>query len=434
MSLLEHVKSIVRTRTGIAASTLGDGVFDAAISARCSATGLGRDAWFERLEASEAERVALVDAVVIPETWFFRDEVPFEVLGRFAAKRSLEARGLFRVLSLPCSTGEEPYSIAIALREAGLSPSSFRVDAIDVSSESIEKAKRAVYRDASFRGARSERVREHWCRATHGGHALDQEAQTGVHFRIGSVLDPECLASESPYDAIFCRNLLIYFDRATRDEAVRALTAKLSVGGLLFVGHAESLSGIDAGLVRLDDVRAFGYARVDEREASPRPALEPSQTRKTRTPTRSDERDRRRPKTLPPSLTPIATLARATPTEERPRAVEEPPRPGDATATDPFAAARKLADAGANDQARDATLAVIAREGPTAEGYHLLGVIAESEGRFGEAEKSFSRALYLDADHYSSLVHTALLRERRGDKSAERFRSRAERVARGGGR
>ena len=77
---------------------------------------------------------------------------------------------------------------------------------------------------------------------------------------------------------------------------------------------------------------------------------------------------------------------------------------------------------------------LFARDGRSAEGYHLLGLIAESEGRFDEAEKCFSPALYLDADHYASLVHTALLPERRGDKTAERFRSRAERVSRGGGR
>ena len=104
--------------------------------------------------AIAVELQELIDTVAVPETWFFRDRGAFIALARIALD-AMVRRGptdVLRILSVPCSTGEEPYSIAMSLLDAGLSPQRFQVEAIDISHRAIERARAGVYRRNSFRG------------------------------------------------------------------------------------------------------------------------------------------------------------------------------------------------------------------------------------------------------------------------------------------
>lgn len=410
MTVGAAVRALLRDHVGFSPETLGDAVYDDAIQARVRATGLSQGQWYEKLKHDAAELDALVEALVVPETWFFRDENPFIELARHALKRGPDSRAPLRVLSLPCATGEETYSIAIALKEAGLQPSQFRVDGIDVSTAALARAAAGLYRSASFRSPRAEASKRTWFVPSGDQFSLVPAARESVSFQRGNALDPRLLRGAPPYDVIFCRNLLIYFDRAARESLVSTLRSSLVVGGLLFVGHAESLTGFDSGLRRLSDVRAFGYERIKEGDVLLTP-----------------------PKPPPP----LATRPRA----KQPPSAERPPGAGQASPPsasagvtssdtaererDPLGAARALADQGALAEAR--TLVEEALSSPTADAFHLLGVICQEEGRFEEAERCLTRAIYLDSEHYASLVNMALLRERRGDPSAAQFRARASR-------
>jgi chemotaxis protein methyltransferase WspC len=112
------------------------------------------DEYWRILQGSRDEQQALIEAVIVPETWFFRYPESFATLAKLASKRLAEINNLraLRILSLPCSTGEEPYSIAMALLDAGLQPHQFKVEGMDVSPLSVEKARRALYGKNSFRG------------------------------------------------------------------------------------------------------------------------------------------------------------------------------------------------------------------------------------------------------------------------------------------
>ena len=125
--------------------------------------------------SSRADEVqALVEEVVVPESWFFRDDRPFEVLADFARAGWLvdPARPPLSALSLPCAGGEEPYSIAMTLLEAGLPAGRFRVDAVDVSARSLARAIAGVYGPNSFRGA-GRRLRPAYFREQNGAFTLD---------------------------------------------------------------------------------------------------------------------------------------------------------------------------------------------------------------------------------------------------------------------
>ena len=110
--------------------------------------------YLKRLQTSEQELHALIDEVVVPETWFFRDQMPFAYLGRYVMAEWFPSHqhAALRVLSLACSSGEEPYSIAMALLETGLAPQHFRIDAVDISHKALRWAQCAVYGSHSFRG------------------------------------------------------------------------------------------------------------------------------------------------------------------------------------------------------------------------------------------------------------------------------------------
>ncbi len=108
-----------------------------------------RHAYWERVRGSRAELQALIEAVVVPETWFFRDREAFAALARLAREEWLPSApqtGCCRLLSLPCSTGEEPYSMAMALLDAGVPADRFRIDAVDISAAALAQAERARVR------------------------------------------------------------------------------------------------------------------------------------------------------------------------------------------------------------------------------------------------------------------------------------------------
>jgi chemotaxis protein methyltransferase WspC len=231
---------LVKAATGLDPAALGPAAVDRAIRGRVRACGLDDRAAYWRCVTSRPDELrALIDAVVISETWFFRDREAFAALARFAAARLAAdpARGL-RLLSLPCATGEEPYSMAMALLDAGIAPTRFRIDARDVSAATIARAGRACYGDDAFRGAPPASRDAHFD-AVDGTWRASATLRGCVDFAPGNVFvaGPAALGT---YDAVFCRNLLIYFGRAERTRAAIALARRLAPDGLLFVGPSET--------------------------------------------------------------------------------------------------------------------------------------------------------------------------------------------------
>jgi chemotaxis protein methyltransferase WspC len=237
------VERLLAERIGLDPSSVGDKLIARGVLARMTALGLRSKSEYERILIEQPDELqALVEEVVVAESWFFRDERPFEVLARFAVEGWLgePGRPLLTVLSLPCASGEEPYSIAITLLEAGLAADRFRVDAVDVSARSIARAIAGVYGSNAFRGMASDR-RSSYFREQNRAFTLEPAVRSTVRFHLGNVLDPALFADRSPFDAVFCRNLLIYLDDDAKARAFAGLARLVSEGGLLFLGHADRL-------------------------------------------------------------------------------------------------------------------------------------------------------------------------------------------------
>ncbi|WP_186167589.1 CheR family methyltransferase [Burkholderia gladioli] len=228
------------------------------------------DAHWRLLLASADEQRALIEQCVVPETWFFREREAFVALAARALERLRAEPSLpLRVLSAPCSTGEEPYSAAMALVDAGIDPARLQIDALDISARAIAQAQRAEYGRNSFRGHALEFRARHFTPTAHGWR-LDARIRDCVRFRRANLLElggPGQAADEGRYDFIFCRNVLIYFDRQAQERALRALDARLAEDGLLFVGPAETGVVMRQAMSSAKIPLAFAFRRTREAEA-----------------------------------------------------------------------------------------------------------------------------------------------------------------------
>ena len=409
---LAPLEAWLHEHTGLDAATLGEGVVARAALQRVQRLACKSvDDYLAILAASPDERQALIECVVVPETWFFRDRPALDalarhVVGSWSAAHPTET---FRVLSVPCATGEEPYSIAMALALAGWPLSRLCVDAVDISTVSLARAAEGVYRRNSFRGADVAFREAFFTKVGNEAWRIADPIRAPVHFAAGNVLAPGFTAGRERYHAVFCRNLLIYFSQAQQDRAVATLESLLAPGGWMAVGPAEPVLLFEHGFEAIDVPAGFLL-----RKAAARPPALPATTAKPRTPpVRFVEPKRRAAPPLPAA--PRAAAATAAP-------------------ADSVESIRALADAGRLREAAERGAALLARTAPTADLLYVLAVVADAAGDLERADALYRKALYLDPQHADAASHLALLAERRGDAAtARRLRQRVQRGAAGGG-
>lgn len=407
MTWMDRISELLARRVGLDVDALGRGAVEATLrdrQRRDPGSGGDPEAYLRRVTGSEAEANALIDELLVPETWFFRDGAPFEHLAQLGVARAGAGRRT-TVLSLPCSTGEEPYSVAMALLDAGVPPAMIHVDAIDLSPRLIERAKRGIYDRGSFRGGETSYRERHFTRVPDGWR-IDDHVRGCVRFTPGNCLDPGLLGDRGPYDAVFFRNLLIYLTPPARIAALATIAARLAEDGVIYAGHAEALDRIDAKWKSVPHSGAFAFRRGTA-APPPAPALPvPAPVKRTQ---------------------PVPTLRAPTPT---PAPVPAPPPPPDPKQPPSLATIRELADRGQLAAAAAACEQYLRANPLSGDAFYLRGLIHGAAGDDAAARVALEKALYLAPDHYEALVHLSLAAERRGDRAAaDRLRRRAERVA-----
>lgn len=189
----------------------------------------------------EAEWDELASVLSNNETYFFREHAQLEVLAADVVQDALRNGGKLRVWSSACSTGEEPFSLAMRLLETRrLAPSDIKIVASDLSPRALEKCGMGFYRELSFRSTPPELIQKYF-RPLGGGFVVADDVKRMVDFFRINLLDERAIAKVGRVDAIFCRNVLIYFDKPTQKRVVEAFVRALRPGGYLFLGHAESI-------------------------------------------------------------------------------------------------------------------------------------------------------------------------------------------------
>lgn len=426
----DAIEKILEDAAGLDSRSIGSNVVNRVVKYRMGAAGAANvEAYLARLKNDKNELQALIEDVTVPETWFFRDKTPFDLLSQLVHEEWMppSKEKPLRILSMPCATGEEAYSIAMILRDLGFDGDTVRIDAVDISKRALERAEEAVYGLNSFRGDEGSYLHRFFEKMDNK-FQVREPVRRMVRFRYGNLLDDAFMAGAELYEVIFCRNVMIYFTRELQDKAVKKLHRLLAVDGLLFVGHAETANLSGGPFVSLKYPGAFAFRK--------QPPAMPKGQPVTRLPrkaavnagdvvragadgagqTRGGAKAVRRP--------PSKRMVKA-PTES----TSQTSAKTDGKAQSAMEDIRRMADEGHLKQA--AALCEKYLEGDTsnAEAYYLLGLIREAEASDSDASNLFRKALYLNPHHYEALVHLAILAETQGNLAAAAvYRARASRL------
>jgi chemotaxis protein methyltransferase WspC len=394
---------------GLNTASFGRSGFERVICAAMKRSGVAdATAYLELLSTSPEEFERCLEELVVPETWFFRDTEPFILLKQHLCEKWFPSHPgeKVRILSVPCSTGEEPYSIAMTLMEAGILPQQFHLDAAEISRRALTIADRAVYGKGSFRQPLTAAQEAFFTgpekKVLSAQHFLSEAVVRTVHFHRDNLVDPRFFAGQAPYQIIFCRNVLIYLTAEARRLVLENVDRLLAPDGILFTGHAELGILLQHGFTAIRHARAFACRKkVLSAQCSVNNSV------------RSPQSAVRSP--LPSALCPQSSALVS---------------PSSALSTQHIvlhAEALALADRGLFDEAAALCRRYLREQRPHADGYCLLGLIHEAARQSGDAEGCYLKALYLDPDHHETLIHLSLLYQQRGnDRKAALYRQRAD--------
>lgn len=190
----------------------------------------------------------LMNAITVNETYFFREKDQFEVLVDHVLPElhaKMPAGRPLRILSSPCSTGEEPYSIVLHILEEGqvVEERDIEIVGIDIDSTVIDKANKAFYSERSVHAIPKD-ILNRWFKKKSLGYQLSDDLLGSVDFQVVNVFDKAQMRRLGKFDVIFSRNMLIYFDDASRKEVAMTFHEMLNPGGYVLLGHAEYMSRI----------------------------------------------------------------------------------------------------------------------------------------------------------------------------------------------
>ena len=244
--------------------------FLAEVLDRCAGSkGLPLQSYLDRLEGPEieADLRALAVELTVPETYFFRHIDQFRAFAEAALPEARTARGSIRALSMlsaGCASGEEPYSLAMIVRERGADIGwNIAIRALDINPAMLAKAQRGRYSAWALRETPAD-SQQRWFRGIGREFELDESIRTAVTFQqVNLAEDNAELWAPGRYDVIFCRNVLMYFTPDNAQALVARLTRSLAPGGHLFLGHAETLRGLSSDYHLCHTHGTFYYQRKD---------------------------------------------------------------------------------------------------------------------------------------------------------------------------
>lgn len=208
--------------------------------------------YIDYLNANEGEMENLIDIISTNHTFFFREIQHFEFMQTTALPELHEyAKNLggneFRLWCAASSSGDEPYSLAIQLQEYFKNKNfNWDIQATDISNRILAKAQNAVFPEERLKEVRPDLLRAYFQKGfgqQEGFYRVKEELRKKVTFTRLNLLQPQ-YPFKNPFHVIFCRNVMIYFDRQTQEELVNHLSSLLVPGGYLMIGHSESLTGI----------------------------------------------------------------------------------------------------------------------------------------------------------------------------------------------
>lgn len=267
---LERICDYLYRRTGMIFGEKKRYYIERRVADRMKAVGTESfTVYFSILRADPAEGAALVNAFTVNETYFYREDHQFRCLSESLLPELIQRRtpgDRIRIWSNPCSSGEEPYSIALWLLENWRLVDAYNVEIVgsDIDSLAMAEARAADYGERALSRLPPEVLASYFEPVSHRRRKIIDDLRESVILSPANLIERDSMRAHGRFDVIFCRNVLIYFDDASRQVAASNLFDALAPGGFLCLGHTESMSRISDAFV----VRRFPDAIVYQRPAS----------------------------------------------------------------------------------------------------------------------------------------------------------------------
>jgi chemotaxis protein methyltransferase CheR len=408
--ILQRFTQVITAHTGLQIRAEDMGKVRQTIRSRMTAQQLVNPEAYYQLLASDTttsrdEWEELVLPLTIGESYFFRDSGQISLLRQWLIPELIErnsATRSLRIWSAGCSTGEEPYSLAILVYELLSTQSHWNILIVgtDVNKRAIAAARRGIYREHSLRTLDPD-LRKRYFHQHRGDWELDPRFRSMVSFRqINLFADPfpDSTGNLSEMDLILCRNVLIYFDRTAIAPVITKFTNTLKVGGYLVTGHAElhdqkpsglTVKTFSESIVYCRDQPPIGVSQIKPLQAQTRGAtaiLPPSVLYAQRSPIQSPSVDQ-------PSTSAFASAKGSQTTTSR--TPDEASRGQLTSAADLYRQACRDADVGDYEAAIRACQMALIRDALAEKPYHLLAQIAEMQGNLTRTKEYLKKMLYV---------------------------------------
>ena len=398
MSALASFRALVAARFGLRFDDDRPDFLAEVLERRAAARAVSIARYLSEFARDDAEARALGADLTVGETYFFRNIEQFEALrdgiqhdSRFAAGNAAP----LRILSAGCSSGEEPFSLAMLFHSMDIHSRTVSIRALDLNPASLRRAEIGRYSEWSLRETPPDMLAR-WFRPRGRDVELDPLIRTAVEFECGNLADPSCAVwNSAPFDVIFCRNVIMYFTPEVQRSVVARLASVLVPGGHLFLGHAETLRGLSQEFHLVHTHDTFYYRRREVGEgpsAAPIVGHRPRRTTEPRAPAAS------------PDVSPLETIKRATGRIENLAAEPTADSGSPPAAPSPHPAAADILDLLARERFAEA-LALLDQPSRMARGEDLDGLLLRAvlfvqSGDYAAAAR-ISRSLIARDEHHA---------------------------------
>lgn len=274
----EALRAFLKARSGLALSPDKRYLVESRLASVCTRfkiESLSRLIWEIKSGRSQAVENATIEAMTTNETFFFRDKAPFDLFQDVLLPRFIKERVASRRLRIWCaaaSTGQEPYSLAMLLKEASAKMPGWQVDivATDISNEVLEKARAGIYNQFEVQRGLPIRLLVKYFTQKGELWQIAPDIRSMVDFRYLNLI--EDFGRLGQFDIVYCRNVLIYFDAPTKADVLRRIAQQMPADGALVLGASETILGITDALT-LDPAHRGLYGKSASANGAARPAL-----------------------------------------------------------------------------------------------------------------------------------------------------------------
>ncbi|HPO63113.1 MAG TPA: CheR family methyltransferase, partial [Candidatus Kapabacteria bacterium] len=384
-----------------------------------------------KLISGAINKQTIIEEITVPETWFFRDFETFNFLKeRINKKNHTTNNEKISFLSAPCATGEEAYSIAIQLLEAGLIPDSFSITALDISEKSLQFAKEGIYSKSSFR-IEIDFLKKYFTE-DNGKLLISDRIKKLVQFRCENLISNDFLNSYDNFDYIFCKNVLIYLNESARQKVLFNLDKKLKKDGIIFSGHSEFMIFQNYGFQPINYPGAYAFTKKSNIPILKK--IHDSSVNKTYNISQNKEifkNSERQKQNLYGKSIIKKEISNKSADDEAINSlnITEKQEISNSISNNSIELIRNYANQSKFEEAMEICSEMINKNSINDEVYFLVGLIYEAQNKLDLSEQNYNKALYLNPNHYEAVVHLSLIYEKQGNiKQASLFKERAIKI------